>query len=111
VAPTEVMASQSAGRATPAPSGFPALASAKSGSRSAGYPACGRGDGKYGRPQGQGLDGGHPAGWRGGGVGTRHAGRRHHVKWRGRGGVPGQGSPLSAPGQRRAPESEVLGGG
>jgi len=76
-----------------------------------GVSAGGRGAGKYGRPQGQGLDGGHPAGWRGGGVGTFHAGRRHQVKWRGRRGVPGQGSPPGATGQRRAPEPGVLGGG
>jgi len=111
VAPTEVMASQSAERATPAPSGLPALATAESGSTAAGYLACGRGAGKNGRPKGQELDGGHPAGWRGGGVDTRHAGRCHHVKWRGRGGVPGRGSPPGAPGQRRAPEPRVLGGG
>jgi len=76
-----------------------------------GVPAGGRGVGQYGRPQGQGLDGGHPAGLRGGGVCTCDAGRRHQVKWRGRGGVPGQGSPPVAPGQRRAPEPGVLGGG
>jgi len=43
-------------------------------------PANERGAGQYGRPQGQGLDGGHPAGWRGGDVGARYAGRRHQVK-------------------------------
>jgi len=81
-----------------------------------GQPCCGvlaggRGAGNYGRPQGQGLDGGHPAGWRGGGVGTCHAGRRHQVKWRNRGGVSEKGSPPGAPGQRRATEPGDLGGG
>jgi len=76
-----------------------------------GVPAGGRGAGQYGRPQGQGLDGGHPAGWRGGGVCACYAGWRHQVKWRGLGGGAGEGSLSVAPGQRRAPEPGVLGGG
>jgi len=76
-----------------------------------GVPAGGRGVGQYGRPLGQGLDSGHSAGWRGGGICTFEACRRHQVKWRGRGGVPGRGSPPAAPGQRRAPEPGVFGGG
>jgi len=65
----------------------------------------------FGRPQRQGLDGGHPARWRGGGVCACYAGRRHQVKWRGLGGGAGEGGPSVAPGQRRAPKRRVVGGG
>ena len=73
--------------------------------------ADGRGAGQDGRPSGKALDGGHPAGWRGGGVCTCDAGRRHQVKWHGLGGGAQEGSLSVWPGQRRAPEEGVLSGG
>jgi len=66
---------------------------------------------QYGRPRVQELDGGHNAGWRGGGVRARYAGRRHQVEWRGFVDGAGEGGPSVAPRSRRDPDPGVLGGG
>ena len=65
---------------------------------------------QYGRPRVQELDGGHNAGWRGGGVRARYAGRRHQVEWRGFVDGAGEGGPSVAPRSRRDPDPGVLGG-
>ena len=64
-----------------------------------------------GRGKVQGLNDGHPPGWRGGRVGASYADGRHQSRWHGLGGGLREGGPLVAPGWRRDPEPGVLGGG
>jgi len=125
----EETAASSAGRAAPASGGTPARSdrrpaaaavraggeapttgAAKSGGHAAATARTSRGARPYGRRQGQGLDGGHPAGWWGGRIGASYADGRHQVMWRGLGNGPREGGPSVAPGYWRDFEPGVVGG-